>query len=271
MRSYRRALVTGASSGIGAAFCRELPANTDLLLTGRDEERLAQTAERVTRQGRTVETRKADPRTPANARQPHRTRRGVRHRSADQQRRCRQVGSVSRQFGRARAADGVAERGRGRRSHLPPPAWDAATGAGGAPPRRASSSSPRRRLSRPYLLCHLRRLEGVRPAVYRGAGRESYAVSPLTSSPCAPARRGRHSEGPPASSQAVPGASEPRVAAEGLAALGRHRAGVRAAVQAAFGPVVLPRRLITVRSAWRCVSSPVACVEEPRWWTRWSR
>ena len=99
MRSYRRALVTGASSGIGAAFAVELPANTDLLLTGRDEERLAQTAERVTRQGRTVETHKADLDGRRRARQPHRARRGVRHRSADQQRRCRQVGSVSRQFG----------------------------------------------------------------------------------------------------------------------------------------------------------------------------
>ena len=36
MRSYRRALITGASSGIGAAFAEELPVSTDLLLTGRD-------------------------------------------------------------------------------------------------------------------------------------------------------------------------------------------------------------------------------------------
>lgn len=34
------ALVTGASSGIGQAFARELPQGTDLILTGRDEEAL---------------------------------------------------------------------------------------------------------------------------------------------------------------------------------------------------------------------------------------
>ncbi|MGZ8404017.1 MAG: SDR family NAD(P)-dependent oxidoreductase [Rhodoplanes sp.] len=60
MRSYRRALITGASSGIGAAFAEELPASTHLLLSGRDHERLARTAERVAHEGRTVETHAAD-------------------------------------------------------------------------------------------------------------------------------------------------------------------------------------------------------------------
>ena len=60
MRNYRRALVTGATSGIGAAFAEELPVRTDLLLTGRDLQRLSQAAERLARPGRTIETHSAD-------------------------------------------------------------------------------------------------------------------------------------------------------------------------------------------------------------------
>ena len=39
--SYRFALITGATSGIGEALAKALPASTGLLLTGRDGERLA--------------------------------------------------------------------------------------------------------------------------------------------------------------------------------------------------------------------------------------
>ncbi len=60
MRSYRRALITGASSGIGAAFAAELPPACDLLLAGRDAERLARVAARQSRPGRTVETLACD-------------------------------------------------------------------------------------------------------------------------------------------------------------------------------------------------------------------
>jgi short-subunit dehydrogenase len=60
MRSYRRALVTGVTSGIGAAFAEELPARTDLLLTGRDQERLSKIAERAARPDRVIETHLAD-------------------------------------------------------------------------------------------------------------------------------------------------------------------------------------------------------------------
>jgi uncharacterized protein len=43
--AHERALITGASSGIGAGFARVLPATTDLLLTGRSEERLRRISE----------------------------------------------------------------------------------------------------------------------------------------------------------------------------------------------------------------------------------
>jgi uncharacterized protein len=53
--SHRSALITGASSGIGEAFARILPDETNLLLHGRDTARLAALAESLTRQGRRVE------------------------------------------------------------------------------------------------------------------------------------------------------------------------------------------------------------------------
>lgn len=59
-RSYRRALVTGATSGIGEAFARELAPSTDVLLTGRDTVRLAELARELGRPGRKVETLAAD-------------------------------------------------------------------------------------------------------------------------------------------------------------------------------------------------------------------
>jgi short-subunit dehydrogenase len=42
---HKNALITGASSGLGAAFARILPDSTHLLLTGRDEERLRRVAD----------------------------------------------------------------------------------------------------------------------------------------------------------------------------------------------------------------------------------
>lgn len=59
-RCYRAALVTGASSGIGAAFARALPAETDLLLTGRDAEALGALAVELMRDGRRIEVVQAD-------------------------------------------------------------------------------------------------------------------------------------------------------------------------------------------------------------------
>lgn len=57
---YRTALITGATSGIGAAFSDALPRDTNLLLTGRDEARLAEEATRHAAEGRRVETVAAD-------------------------------------------------------------------------------------------------------------------------------------------------------------------------------------------------------------------
>jgi len=58
--TYRCALVTGATSGIGAAFAHILPAETALVLTGRDEAALAAAAARASRRGQPVETVPAD-------------------------------------------------------------------------------------------------------------------------------------------------------------------------------------------------------------------
>jgi short-subunit dehydrogenase len=60
MRQFTRALITGATSGIGEAFARELPSGTHLLLTGRNAGRLTALRDELVAQGRTVETVIAD-------------------------------------------------------------------------------------------------------------------------------------------------------------------------------------------------------------------
>jgi short-subunit dehydrogenase len=60
MTQYRRALITGATGGIGAAFARKLPHRTGLLLTGRDRDRLEHLRAALGRSGREVETLQAD-------------------------------------------------------------------------------------------------------------------------------------------------------------------------------------------------------------------
>ena len=57
---HRAALVTGATSGIGEAFARALPASTNLLLTGRNAEALGRLAGELAAPGRRVETVAAD-------------------------------------------------------------------------------------------------------------------------------------------------------------------------------------------------------------------
>ncbi|WP_374384629.1 SDR family NAD(P)-dependent oxidoreductase [Dongia sp.] len=58
--SYQSALITGASSGIGAAFARALPRATALLLHGRDRDRLNALAQELALNGRQVRTIVAD-------------------------------------------------------------------------------------------------------------------------------------------------------------------------------------------------------------------
>lgn len=60
MTVYARALITGATSGIGAAFAAELPAPTSLLLTGRNRERLQEMRESLARPKREVAIIAAD-------------------------------------------------------------------------------------------------------------------------------------------------------------------------------------------------------------------
>ena len=65
-RSYKRAFITGATSGIGEAFSECLPAKTDLLLSGRNADKLADLKQRLAVGGRDVEIVAADLRRPAD-------------------------------------------------------------------------------------------------------------------------------------------------------------------------------------------------------------
>jgi short-subunit dehydrogenase len=58
--TYRCALITGASSGIGEAFARALPKSTDLLLTGRDRAKLTHLASELANAERSVRSIAAD-------------------------------------------------------------------------------------------------------------------------------------------------------------------------------------------------------------------
>lgn len=63
-RTYRCALITGASRGLGRAYAEGLPPATDLILTGRDAAALDDVAGTLRSEDRTVETLVADLATP---------------------------------------------------------------------------------------------------------------------------------------------------------------------------------------------------------------
>jgi short-subunit dehydrogenase len=58
--SFATALITGATSGIGTAFARSLPRATNLLLTGRNHEKLVSLATELASTGREIRTVTAD-------------------------------------------------------------------------------------------------------------------------------------------------------------------------------------------------------------------
>jgi short-subunit dehydrogenase len=65
-QTYQRALITGATSGIGDAFAEILPTNTNLILTGRDADKLAALQKRFTHRERDIDILEADLRLPAD-------------------------------------------------------------------------------------------------------------------------------------------------------------------------------------------------------------
>mgnify|MGYP001310463047 CR=1 FL=1 len=67
-RQYKKALITGATSGIGKAFADVLPTGTDLILTGRNANMLQELQTRLAANGRAVEVLEADLRVKADRR-----------------------------------------------------------------------------------------------------------------------------------------------------------------------------------------------------------
>ncbi len=247
MRSYGRALITGASSGIGAAFAGELPASSHLLLTGRDHERLARTAERVARPGRTVETHAADL-TDVSQRDQLVDR--AEAFGIDLLINNAGVGQLGRFLDHTpellretvllnvvavvdltrRLLPGMLERARTarRRAGL---IIVSSTAAFAPVPFFATYAASK--------AFDLQFTEALAEEL-RGQPVDILAL-------CPGATRTRFGGDAEASPRQMPGASDPRdVAAEGLAALGRDTVRVAGLLnQAAFGPVVLPRRLVT--------------------------
>ena len=246
MRTYRRALITGATGGIGGAFADALPASTDLLLTGRNEERLAAAVDRLRRPDRIVATIAADLADPAGvaalAKRAdafgidlliNNAGLGVLGRFLDNdiegERQTVMVNVVAVVLLTRKLLPGLLERARGAGRHAG--LIIVSSSAAFAPvPYFASYAA-----SKTFDL-HFTEALGEE---LRGEPIDVLALCPGAIRSTGDARSGFDFG-------RVPGAADPaRVAREGLAALGRDRVRLIGRVdQAALGPMVLPRRLV---------------------------
>ena len=246
MQTYRRALITGATGAIGGAFAHALPASTDLLLTGRNEDRLAEVAGRLQRPGRIVATIAADLAEPAGvtavaARADafgidfliNNAGLGILGRFLDKdiesERQTVMVNVVAVTLLTRSLLPGMLERARGagRRAGV----FIVSSSAAFAPvPYFASYAA-----SKTFDL-HFAEALGEE---LRGEPIDVLALCPGAIRAADDRHRGFDLG-------RIPGAADPaRVARDGLAALGRDRVRIIGRVdQAALGPMVLPRRLV---------------------------
>lgn len=247
MRSYARALITGASGGIGRGFAERLPGATDLLLTGRNAERLEAVAARVAKPGRLVKTIEADL-----------------TRDADRDR----LIEAAEAFGIDLLINNAGAGRFGRLLDNPPEAERAAVLVNVVSvvdltrrllPGMLQRARTARRRAGVIVVASTAAFTPV-PFLATYAATKAFDLQfaealaeELHDEPadvlalCPGVTRTRFDAGPMFTPGNVPGAADPGdVAAQGLAALGRQTVYVAGLLnQATLGPVVLPRRLIS--------------------------